>query len=102
MIEERKVARLKRKLSSLEAKENLSCCGWESVGRLKEAIDIYEEMIDLWETEDDTNEKNVTFDNTNDLLVQFAMLWGMEMTNYINEDECKQLQNELTNITFKK
>lgn len=45
----RKVVRLKRKIKWLEEREPLSRWGGEELGRYKEAIDIYEELIEFWE-----------------------------------------------------
>lgn len=45
----RKVERLKRRQENLEQIESLSLYGAEDLGRIKEAIYIYEDLIDIWE-----------------------------------------------------
>ena len=45
----RKVERLKRKQESLKQIESLSLHGAEELGRINEAIYIYEDLIDMWE-----------------------------------------------------
>ena len=43
----RKLKRLYKRLEQLESKE-LSNCGYEELGRIKEAIYIYEDLVDKW------------------------------------------------------
>lgn len=45
----RKVERLKRRQENLEQIKSLSLYGAEDLGRIKEAIYIYEDLIDIWE-----------------------------------------------------
>lgn len=45
----RKVERLKKKLERLNQIDTLSLHGAEELGRIKEAIYIYEDLIDIWE-----------------------------------------------------
>lgn len=45
----RKVERLKKKLKRLNEIESLSLHGAEELGRINEAIYIYEDLIDIWE-----------------------------------------------------
>lgn len=45
----RKVERLKRRQENLEQIESLSLYGAEDLGRIKEAIYIYKDLIDIWE-----------------------------------------------------
>jgi hypothetical protein len=45
----RKVKRLKRRQKNLEQIELLSLYGAEDLGRIKEVIYIYEDLIDIWE-----------------------------------------------------
>lgn len=45
----RKVERLKRRQENLEQIKSLSLYGAEDLGRIKEAIYIYEDLIDMWE-----------------------------------------------------
>lgn len=45
----RKVERLKRRQENLEQIKSLSLYGAEDLVRIKEAIYIYEDLIDIWE-----------------------------------------------------